>query len=161
MLSRSGVSDSLRPPGLQPTRLLCPWDPPGKNTGVGCCVPDPGIEPASPALQMVSLPTALGLHREDTAVSSLSQRSPANLTSSFCDFNMNLIKHRLSTSGSGSRQTLIKLDSAHKRRSSQCILQGPRRGLGSLTAAEGQVHRSSVTPGGRERWRGKAAQSAH
>jgi len=22
-------------PGLQPTRLLCPWDPPGKNTGVG------------------------------------------------------------------------------------------------------------------------------
>ena len=24
------------PPGLQPTRLLCPWDSPGKNTGVGC-----------------------------------------------------------------------------------------------------------------------------
>ena len=22
--------------GLQPTRLLCPWDPPGKNTGMGC-----------------------------------------------------------------------------------------------------------------------------
>ena len=22
--------------GLQPTRLLCPWDSPGKNTGVGC-----------------------------------------------------------------------------------------------------------------------------
>ena len=21
---------------LQPTRLRCPWDPPGKNTGVGC-----------------------------------------------------------------------------------------------------------------------------
>ena len=28
--------DSLRPHGLQPTRLLCPWDFPGKNTGVGC-----------------------------------------------------------------------------------------------------------------------------
>ena len=26
----------LRPYGLQPTRLLCPWDFPGKNTGVGC-----------------------------------------------------------------------------------------------------------------------------
>ena len=25
-----------RPHGLQPTRLLCPWDPPGKSTGVGC-----------------------------------------------------------------------------------------------------------------------------
>ena len=23
-------------PGLQPTRLLCPWDFPGKSTGVGC-----------------------------------------------------------------------------------------------------------------------------
>ena len=34
--SRSVVSDSWRPDGLQPTRLLCPWDFPGKSTGVGC-----------------------------------------------------------------------------------------------------------------------------
>ena len=34
--SCSVVSDSLRPHGLQPTRLLCPWDFPGKRTGVGC-----------------------------------------------------------------------------------------------------------------------------
>ena len=34
--SCSGVSDSWRPHGLQPTRLLCPWDFPGKSTGVGC-----------------------------------------------------------------------------------------------------------------------------
>ena len=27
---------TLRPHGLQPTRLLHPWDSPGKNTGVGC-----------------------------------------------------------------------------------------------------------------------------
>ena len=27
----------LRSHGLQPARLLCPWDSPGKNTGVGCC----------------------------------------------------------------------------------------------------------------------------
>ena len=33
--SRSVMSDSLRPHGLQPTRLPCPWDFPGKNTGVG------------------------------------------------------------------------------------------------------------------------------
>ena len=32
----SVMSDSLQSLGLQPTRLLCPWDPPGKNTGVGC-----------------------------------------------------------------------------------------------------------------------------
>ena len=28
-------SNSLQSHGLQPTRLLCPWDSPGKNTGVG------------------------------------------------------------------------------------------------------------------------------
>ena len=33
--SCSVVSDSLRPHGLQPTRLLHPWDFPGKSTGVG------------------------------------------------------------------------------------------------------------------------------
>ena len=30
------MSDSVRPHGLQPTRLLCPWDSPGKNIAVGC-----------------------------------------------------------------------------------------------------------------------------
>ena len=34
--SRSVVSNSLRPHGLWPTRLLCPWDFPGKSTGVDC-----------------------------------------------------------------------------------------------------------------------------
>ena len=34
--SCSVVSDSQRPHGLQPTRLLRPWDFPGKSTGVGC-----------------------------------------------------------------------------------------------------------------------------
>ena len=34
--SRSVVSNSSRPHGLQPTRLLHPWDFPGKSTGVGC-----------------------------------------------------------------------------------------------------------------------------
>ena len=30
------VSESLQPHGPQPTRLLCQWDSPGKNAGVGC-----------------------------------------------------------------------------------------------------------------------------
>ena len=34
--SRWVVSDSSRPCGLQPTRLLRPWDFPGKSAGVGC-----------------------------------------------------------------------------------------------------------------------------
>ena len=30
------MSDSVRPPRRQPTRLPVSWDSPGKNTGVGC-----------------------------------------------------------------------------------------------------------------------------
>ena len=49
--------------GQQPARLLCPWNPPGKNTEVGCHpppgdLPNPGIKPGSPALQAETLPTA-------------------------------------------------------------------------------------------------------
>ena len=60
------MSDSPQPYGLQPTRLLCPWDSLGKNTGEGVpCpppgdLPDPGIKPRSPvapALQADSLPS--------------------------------------------------------------------------------------------------------
>ena len=42
--------------GLQPTRLLCPRDSPGKNTGVGIHfpspgdLPNPGIKPKSPEI---------------------------------------------------------------------------------------------------------------
>ena len=36
VFSCSVMSNSLRPRGLQPTRLLCPWNFPGKNTGA-CC----------------------------------------------------------------------------------------------------------------------------
>ena len=63
MLSRSVVSDSLQSHELQPTRLLCPWrfsrqeylnrlpcPPPGD-------LPDPGIEPRSPTLEVDSLPS--------------------------------------------------------------------------------------------------------
>ena len=34
-VSQSVVSDSLQPHGLEPAMLLCPWDSPGKNIGVG------------------------------------------------------------------------------------------------------------------------------
>ena len=34
-VSRSVISSSLQPHGLYPTRLLCPWDSPGKKTGAG------------------------------------------------------------------------------------------------------------------------------
>ena len=52
---------TLQPHGLWLTRFLCPWNSPGKNTGVGSHsflqgnLPNPGIEPRSPTLQVDSL----------------------------------------------------------------------------------------------------------
>ena len=63
VLIYSIVSDSLRSHGLQPARLFCPWGfsrqeywsglpyPPPED------LPNPGIEPRSPPLQMDSLPS--------------------------------------------------------------------------------------------------------
>ena len=61
-VSHSAVPDSLQAHGLQPARLLCPRDSPGTDTGVGCHallqgLPNPGIQPRSPALQADSLPS--------------------------------------------------------------------------------------------------------
>ena len=36
VLNRSVMCNSLRPHGLQYARLLCPWNSPGKITGMGC-----------------------------------------------------------------------------------------------------------------------------
>ena len=52
--SCSLMSDSLQRHGLQPTRPLCPWDFPGKSTGVGChfllqgIFPTQGLNPGLP-----------------------------------------------------------------------------------------------------------------
>ena len=43
--SRSVMSNSLRPHGLQPIRLLHPWDSPGKSAGVDGHFPLQGIFP--------------------------------------------------------------------------------------------------------------------
>ena len=50
-------SDSLQSHGLEPARLLCPGDFPGKNPGVGCHSLLQGMEPGSPELQADSLPS--------------------------------------------------------------------------------------------------------
>ena len=60
-VSHSVVPDSLQPHGLQPTRPLCPWYFPGKDTGVVCHfllqgIFPTGIEPRSPALSYREAP---------------------------------------------------------------------------------------------------------
>ena len=67
MLSCSILSDSLQPFGLQPARLLYPWDSPGKNSGVGCHfllqedLPNPEVESGSPISSVLQ---ADSLHAE-------------------------------------------------------------------------------------------------
>ena len=62
VLSCSAMSDSLQACGLQPTRLLCAWNFPGKSIGGGMLCPPPGdhptpgIEPVSLTVQLCSLP---------------------------------------------------------------------------------------------------------
>ena len=57
----SVVSNSVRPHGLQPTRLLRPWGSPGKNTGVGCHFLLQGIFPAQGSnLHLLRSPTLAG-----------------------------------------------------------------------------------------------------
>ena len=63
-VSCSVVSDFLQPMDLiELARLLSPWNSPDKNTGAGLPfpspgdLPDPGLEPESPALQADSLPS--------------------------------------------------------------------------------------------------------
>ena len=61
VLSHSVVSNSLWPHGLSPTRLLCPWGFSRQGCWSGLPfpspgdLPNPGIEPRSPSLQVDSL----------------------------------------------------------------------------------------------------------
>ena len=69
------MSDSLQPHGP-----YSPWTSPGQNAGMGSLLPlpspgdlpNPGIEPMSPALQADSLPTEPQGKPENTGVGSLS-----------------------------------------------------------------------------------------
>ena len=74
----SVVSNVLRPHGLGPTMLLCPWTSSGKNTGVGFHfllqgnLPNSVLKPRSPAMQADSLPSEPQGKPKNTGVGSLS-----------------------------------------------------------------------------------------
>ena len=101
------VSDSVRPHRRQPTRLLRPWDSPGKNTGVGChfllhCrkvkieseVTQLCPTLATPWTAAYQAPPSMGFSRQKywsgvpmpSPISEVIDISPGNLDSSLCFF---------------------------------------------------------------------------
>ena len=78
VLSRSVVSSPLQPHGLQPARFLCPWGFSRQEywSGLPCPppgdLPNPRIEPRSPALQVDSLLSEPPGKSKNTGVGSLS-----------------------------------------------------------------------------------------
>ena len=85
------MSDSVWPHRWQPTRLLCPWDSPGKNTGVDChfllqCMKvksESEVAQSCPILSDCSLPgsSVRGIFKarvlEWVAIGDLQNQSPA------------------------------------------------------------------------------------
>ena len=74
-VSRSVVPNSLRPHELQPTRLFCPWDFPGKDIGVGChfflqgIFPTQGLNPGLLYVRQILYPLSYkGSHKEGWAL---------------------------------------------------------------------------------------------
>ena len=59
-VSRSVISDSLWPHGLLLDKLLCPWNFPGKNTGVGCHFLLQGIFPTQESNLCLMSPALAG-----------------------------------------------------------------------------------------------------
>ena len=76
VLCRSVMSNSLPPHSYSPSGYSVHGESPGMNTGVGCPppgdLPNPGIEPRSPTLQVDSLPSEPPGKPKNTGVGSLS-----------------------------------------------------------------------------------------
>ena len=77
MTQRKSEICSVVSSSLQPQGLYCPWNSPGQNTGVGSLsllqgdLPNAGIEPRSPTLQVDSLPAEPQGKPENTRLGSL------------------------------------------------------------------------------------------
>ena len=89
------MSDSVRPHRRQPTRLLCPWNSPGKSTGVGChfllhCMKMKSESELGSLFSVIwvffVLQTSLGSQRKNSNdFSSVQFSSVAQLCPTFCD----------------------------------------------------------------------------
>ena len=86
--SLSVVSDSLRPHRLKPGGLLCPWDSPGKNTGVCCRFLLQGISPTRGSIQVSFSSCIVGgfFKAEPSGKPDFSSLQPPGLSNSWQSF---------------------------------------------------------------------------
>ena len=109
------MSDSLQPHGLQLARLLCPWGFSRQEywSGLLCPpqgdLPNPGIEPRSPTLQVDSLPAEPLGKPKNTRVGSLSllQRIFPTQESNWGLLHCRQILYQLSYKGSPAQELVI------------------------------------------------------
>ena len=84
-VSPSVMSGSVWSRGLWPARVLCPWDSPGKDTGVGCHFPLPGNLPTPQGIEPASLASpvlvdSLPLSHLGSPISAWPNHNPLGLT---------------------------------------------------------------------------------
>ena len=90
------MSDSVQPQTRQPTRLLCPWDSPGKNTRVAChfllqCMrvkSESEVAQSCPTLRNPKDCSPPGSLSEHNSNKSLKVLNPGLLELCFCNFNL-------------------------------------------------------------------------
>ena len=82
------------PHELQLSRLLCPWDFPGKNTGVGLPFPPPGDLPDSGIESMSPASPALASRFFTTSATWEAPLYTLNIRILFCQLNINKAKKK-------------------------------------------------------------------
>ena len=105
--SLSVMSDSVQPHGVQPMRLLCPWDSPGENTGVGCHFPLQGIfstQVSNLHCQTDSLPLQPGKHHVSYLILLLKKKRHPQRRQRFLCIHKNITKRHFSHEVSHRRQ---------------------------------------------------------
>ena len=89
------MSDSVQPYELQPARLLCPWDFPGKNTGMGCRALLRGISPTQGSNWHLSSPAVASRFFTTSATDDYVNKKCQHLGCVRMFFNLTIIRDLL------------------------------------------------------------------
>ena len=130
-LVASVLSDSLQPCGLQPARLLCPWNSPGKITGKGChfflhrVFPTQELNPCLSHCRLILYhwafwgnPTLVGVEAKKESdllwdIWGLQLHSRSNISLEISSLFKNFSMFSMENDGEGSEDTLTNIQEAN------------------------------------------------